>query len=210
MAQIVLAPIDTPEREGQKLYLPVAANTHLYPGTLIALSGDQFATYAQDVAGLKVIGRCEFDVDNSADNSGGALSVTVKKGCFQFQNSTRSAGAYALTADNIGQLVYVENEQTVQLAAGSTNKIVAGLFIGFDPDTGLPYIDTRRASVSDQFTPSQNSITDDSTGTAAAPVAGVRTIAAVTSYATAANAIADLAAELNLVKADIAAIKALL
>jgi hypothetical protein len=65
-------------------------------------------------------------------------------------------------------------------------------------------------SVGDGYTQTQSTIADNSTGTPAAPVSGVRTIAAVTSYATAANAVADIAAELNLIHADIAAIKNLL
>ena len=53
----------------------------------------------------------------------------------------------------------------------------------------------------------QNTLTN-TTGTAATPSGGGRTLATISDTATAANAIAGLAAELNLVKADIAALLA--
>ncbi len=90
---------------------------------------------------------------------------------------------------------------------------VAGDTIEFDPQ---PMI-VRYGAAAGTVTQTQNSITDSSGGTAATPSAGVRTIAAVTAASTdtsaarlttTANAIADLAAELNLVKADIAALNA--
>jgi hypothetical protein len=213
MSQNVLQSIDTPERAGEFLYLPVAALTHLYAGTLVALNSSGFASYATDASGLQVVGRAEYDVDNSADATGGALSVKVRRGVFKYDNSSRSSAAYALAAANIGQICYVEDEQTVQVAAGSSHKIIAGVFLGLDTD-GKAWIDTRLAlyesAESLAFTPTQDSITDDSGGTAPTPSAGVLTIAAVSSTAAAANAIAGLIAELNKVKTDIAALKALL
>lgn len=51
----------------------------------------------------------------------------------------------------------------------------------------------------------QNTLVN-TTGTAATPSGGTRTLTTISNTATAANAIADLAAELNLVKADLAAL----
>ena len=121
MSQVALASIDTPERLGEFLYLPIAASTHLYAGTLLALNTSTgLVTYAQDAAGLEVLGRAEYDVDNSADETGGALSIKIRRGVFRYNNSSRSSGAYALSAANVGQLCYVQDEQTVQVAAGSS------------------------------------------------------------------------------------------
>ncbi|HUB68007.1 MAG TPA: hypothetical protein VL981_11035 [Candidatus Methylacidiphilales bacterium] len=213
MSQTVLESIDTPERAGEFLYLPVAALTSLYAGTLIALNSSGFATYATDAAGLEVVGRAEYNVNNSADAIGGALSIQVRRGVFKYFNSSRSSGAYALAAGNVGQICYVQDEQTVQTAAGSTNKIIAGVFLGLDTD-GKAWIDTRLAlyesAESLAFTQTQDSITDNSGGTAPTPASGVMTIASITSTATAANAISGLIVEINKIKADVAAIKALL
>ena len=214
MSQVFTAPLNIEERTGEYVELPVAAGVHLYPGTLLALvTSTGFVTYAGDVAGQIVLGRCEEDVDNTADGVGGALTVKIKRAVFGYAPSSRSSAAYAPTEANVGQLVYVEDEGTVQVLAGSTHKIVAGLFLGLNPDTGAAMVDVRVGTFSgaaEGLALTQNAITDSSTGTPAAPVAGVRTIAAVTSVGTAANAISDLAAELNLVKADIAALKAAL
>jgi hypothetical protein len=144
MSQTVTTDLDTQERAGQVVSLPVAASVHLYAGTLLALvTSTGLVTFAGDDAGKIVVGRCELETDNTADSTGGALSVPVKRGVFAFQNSSRSSAAYALAAVNVGQLCYVENEQTVQVLAGSTNKIAAGVFLGLDPVSGLAWVDTR-------------------------------------------------------------------
>jgi len=221
MEQVFTAPLDTDERSGENLWLPVTAGAHLYPGTLLALiTSTGFVTFAQDVAGLIVLGRAESDVDNTADGVGGALSINVKRGVFAFAPSSRAAGIYAPTAENVGQLVYVENEGVVQIAAGSAHKIVAGLFLGIDPDSGAAWVDTQvgtGAGSAEAFIQSQNALAGNAGGVAAAPVAGTRTIATIVAgdaannadLQTTQNAIADLAAELILVKADIATLKLL-
>lgn len=220
MSQTVTSNLDTTERAGQVVNLPIAASVHIYAGTLLAIvTSSGFVTFAGDDAGKVVVGRAEQEVDNSLDGAGGALSVPVKRGTFLFQNSSRSSGAYALTADNVGQLCYVENEQTVQVIAGSTNKIVAGVFLGIDPTTLYAVVDTTMGMASgaaEGLALTQNAITDNSGGTAATPSAGNRTIAVIAAASTdtsaaqkvaTANAIAGLIAELALVKADLAALK---
>jgi len=220
---IVTAPIDTQIRAGEFLYAPVDALTQIWAGVLVALDqATGFLVYATDAAGLSVLGRAEYDVNNTGDSTGGALSARVGRGVFKYQNSSRSAGDYALAAANIGQLCYVENEQTVQTISGSSHKVVAGVFLGLDTDGGA-WVDTRIAlyesAESLAYTQTQDSITDNSGGTAPMPIAGVLTIAAIAAASTdtsaaqkvaTANAIAGLIAELNKVKADVAALKALL
>ena len=205
MSQVVLSPIEIAERTGYITQYPVAASTNVYTGTIGALNSAGYLTYAQDVAGgLIVAGRIESDGLNGS-GSNGAVQVNCRRGVFKYNNSSRSSAAYALGIADVGSICYVEDEQTVQNAAGSTYKVKAGRVVAIAADGGV-WVDMRITGVCD-IALSQNSITDSSTGTAAAPVAGVRTIAAVTSVGTAANAIADLAAELNLVKADLAALK---
>ena len=220
MSQVVTAPILTDERSGQTVQAPVEASTNLYAGTIGALNAAGNATFAQDIAGgLVAVGRCETDALNSS-GAAGALSVNLKRGVFKLKNSSRSGAAYALAAADVGDICFVEDEQTVQKSTGSTYKVKAGIFLGLDPDDGGAWVDMRLSGVlGDLLTATQNTLAGNTGGTAATPSAGTRTIATIvggSTDATAAglqttqNAIADLVAELNAVKADIAAIKALL
>ena len=197
--------IDTPERNGQVVNLPLAAGVLLYAGILVAVDASGNANPASDTAGLVVVGRSELHADNSY-GSAGALSSPVKRGVFAFVNDTVNP----LTAADIGQTIaYVLDNQTVT-KAGTNHQIKAGLVIDVNTSAGIVWIDTRFAgAVLPPLTLTQDSLTDDSTGTAPAPVAGVVTVAAVTSVGTAANAISALIVELNKVKADLASVKAL-
>jgi hypothetical protein len=126
-------PINTPEREGAIVSLPVAAATMLYAGTLVAIDASGNAVPAADTAGLKVLGRCEEDVVNAG--LAGAKSVRVKRGVFRFANSATSA----VDADDVGLPCYVEDDSTV--AETGDNSIVAGIVIEVGSE-GV-WIDTR-------------------------------------------------------------------
>lgn len=137
MAAATLA-IDTPERSGTMLNLPVAATTKIYAGTLVALNATGYLVSASNTAGLRVIGRAEADVDNSA-GADGDLSADVKISVFRFDNS----GANALTIADIGATAFVEDNQTV--ASTASNKVKAGRVMAIDDD-GV-WINTEHASV---------------------------------------------------------------
>lgn len=127
-------PINTPEREGAIVSLPVAAATMLYAGTLVALNAAGYAIPAADTAGLKCIGRCEEDVNNLAGLAG-ALSVRVKRGCFLLANSATAA----VDPDDVGKVCYVQDDSTV--AETSDNAVVAGIVI--EVGTAGVWVDTR-------------------------------------------------------------------
>jgi hypothetical protein len=138
----VTTPINTDERAGITINLPIEAGVHILPGVIVAKNPAGNVIYATDAAGLEVIGRAEGDVDNTAGGAG-ALSVDVKRGVFKWVNSTRNSAAYALTPQNLGQICYVENEQTLCVAAGSQYLVKAGIFLGIDPNDGGAWVDTR-------------------------------------------------------------------
>ncbi|MGC3991689.1 MAG: hypothetical protein QM796_18760 [Chthoniobacteraceae bacterium] len=146
--------INTPEPTKDFFaYVPVAASTIIYVGTLVALSGGN-AVPASDSAGLRVLGRCEgqsevyndnlagTDANNSTGNAGD-VKINVKRGAFAFNNST----ADAVDTTCLGRIVYVEDDNTVN-KTGGTNKVKAGLFLGFHlGDATLPIVDTRFAGL---------------------------------------------------------------
>lgn len=127
--------IDTDERPGETVALPVLAATTIYGGTLVAIDANGWAVPASDTANLKVVGRAEETVDNSA-GANGDLKINVKKGVFRFSNSGTSAVAQA----NVGAACVVEDDNTV--AMDTTNDIPAGLVV--EVDANGVWVDTRR------------------------------------------------------------------
>lgn len=150
------AAIITDERSGSGIGYPVAAATTIYAGTLVALDTSGNLVNASDAASLRVIGRAEQDVDNSA-GSAGDLTAVVKRGVFRYANSSTAA----VDADDKGKLCFVEDNQTV--AETSTHKCKAGLVVDVDADGTGVWVDTTYAHLATV------AVTDGTTnGTAAA------------------------------------------
>ncbi len=120
----------TPYKDGEIITVPVAAATLIEAGKMVARNASGYAVEAADTAGLVVLGRAEARVDNSA-GSDGDLSVNVRrKKAFKFKNSATAA----VTIASVGSSVYVEDDETVALASGPTNDIVAGKCLGVESD----------------------------------------------------------------------------
>lgn len=127
---------NAPEKPtGQHLLVPLAAATTILAGQLVARNAAGNAVLADDAAGLIVLGRAEHDADNSA-GSAAAISIGVKRGCFQYTNSATNA----VDKTHVGRVCYIEDEVTVADSAG-TNSIVAGIVVEVD-DNGV-WVDTR-------------------------------------------------------------------
>ena len=101
-----------------------AAGT-IYAGGLVCANSNGAAVAAADTAGLKVIGIAEQTVASGE-------TVIVRRGVFALANDTNAP----VTAASIGKLVYILDDQTVTIAGGATNDVVAGLFLGFEAATG--------------------------------------------------------------------------
>ncbi len=93
-------------------------------GVMLALDATPEIVNAADAAGLKVIGRCPDEIDNSADGKMGNADL----GCFKWENDASNPVV-------IGETVaYVKDNQTVCATGGSTYKVVAGLVIAVESD----------------------------------------------------------------------------
>ena len=87
----------------------------IYTGAMVALNADGKAVPASDSASLTVAGICQGHGDDG--------SVMIRSGVFQLENGT---GSDALSASDIGKIVYVLDDQTVG-KTGGTHKIAAGI-----------------------------------------------------------------------------------
>jgi hypothetical protein len=108
--------------------MPVAASTTIYQGTLVALTLLGYLVPASADPTLRVIGRAEEYVDNSA-GSAGAKKCRASRGIFGFANSS---GTGAIVDLDVGRFVYAVDDSTVS----RTNPI------GQYPKGAIPYSGT--------------------------------------------------------------------
>lgn len=89
--------------------MPVAAATHIYQGTLVALNLSGYLVPASADPSLYVVGVATEEADNSA-GAAAAITCKVERGTFSFTNSSSTS---ALSAVHIGQVCYAADDQTV-------------------------------------------------------------------------------------------------
>lgn len=111
----------------------VAAATTIYAGAIVCTDAAGNAVSGASATAVKVWGRCEGDAVNPG--AAGAIFVTVRPGVYAYNNS---AGGDALAAADIGNLVYLVDDNVVAKTAGA-GRIVAGMLYGFNND-GRPFV----------------------------------------------------------------------
>jgi hypothetical protein len=122
--------------------LPVAANTNIYEGGMVALSGSgssAVAVPASANAALKVVGIALADQLNNPGVAG-ALSVDAKVGFFLMNNSSTDPVAIG----DIGATVYAQDDNTISKtgapASGSPTQPVAGTLFNIDAASGAAWV----------------------------------------------------------------------
>lgn len=111
-------------RDGDVVGYPVEAGKIIYLGALVGLNAARYAEPAADAAGMRFAGvathsRC----DNSAGADGDATVVVYRRGLH------RLAIATAVTQADVGKNVYAVDDQTVDLAAATTNDVWIGTIV---------------------------------------------------------------------------------
>ncbi|MBI4822657.1 MAG: hypothetical protein HY805_00275 [Nitrospirae bacterium] len=116
----------TPYREDITYSIGVAGASKIFAGSIVAINSSGYAVPASDTAGLRVIGRAEEQVDNSA-GANGDKSVLVRKGVYKVASS-------GLTIADVGKVALVSDDQTISIL-DTTNNIVAGVIEAIDSAT---------------------------------------------------------------------------
>lgn len=119
-------PMRAPERE---IILKVAAATTIYAGAMVAVNATGYAVPASDTAGLTVIGRASCMADNSA-GADGDMVLEVLKAVYKY----KTEGGSACDLADVGQDVFVLDDNTVVKTAGAVNAVVAGKCDEIDDD----------------------------------------------------------------------------
>jgi len=103
---------DTAYQVGDEIALPVAASEVIYLGGLVCLNTSGYAVAAANTAGLLFMGVAAEQADNSAGSNGDVSVRVMRKGIHQFV-------AAGLAITDVGQPVYVTDDQTVSMSPGS-------------------------------------------------------------------------------------------
>lgn len=121
--------IITEYRDGILIPVPLAAAAIVLMGTFAVVGADGYAISSQDVgaADQTCLGIWENDAENH-DAAGAVHGVVRRNKHFLVANSATDPVAQA----DIGQLVYIADNQTIAKTDNSGVLPVAGTFMGFD------------------------------------------------------------------------------
>lgn len=117
----------TQKRDGEEFNRPVAAATKIFAGSLVALNAAGYLVPGSVSTTLKVQGRAEEYVDNSAGGNGDA-TCKVRRGVFLYNND----GTVALA--DVTKTAYIVDDQTVADNDGSSARSAAGVIEDVDSD----------------------------------------------------------------------------
>lgn len=122
--------IVTEMRDGELMPVLLKAGATVLEGTLAVVNADGYAVDNASVGGVGLI--CLGIWDNSASNVGGldgdVLALVRRKKQFLLANFATDP----VTQASLGDVVYVEDNQTVRKTDGTGSRSIAGRFMGFD------------------------------------------------------------------------------
>lgn len=121
---------NTLRRNGDQVEPPVAANTRIYGGSMVAINAAGFAVSGATSTTLKAAGVAECRADNST-GAAGDIRVRLRKGAHRFGNS---AAADAIALADIGSVCYMVDDQTVAKTNGTNTRSAAGTVFDVDAD----------------------------------------------------------------------------
>jgi hypothetical protein len=125
-------------REGVDHPYPVAGSQIIYGNAFVCANATGFAVPGSDTAGLLFVGVGKQHVDNS-DGADGDLQVVVRR-----KHVHKVKIVSTITQANVGDKVYLVDDDTMDLAAGVTNSIYGGIIVGFI-DGNIAWVDIEPA-----------------------------------------------------------------
>jgi len=125
-------------QDGVEKDFSVAASEKIFGGALTCVNAAGYALEGSDTAGLIFQGIAMEQKDNSLGSNGDLSIVLRRRGLVKVIMGT------AITIANVGDNVFLVDDQTVDLTANVTNKIFCGIIAGYI-DTTHAWIDIEPA-----------------------------------------------------------------
>jgi len=124
--------------EGVELPFEIYRATEIFGGSYVCVRADGYATPGNDAAGLIFEGVAVEHVDNSLGDDGDKVVVLRRRGLVKATLGT------AITIANVGDSVYLVDDQTVDVVGNTTHDIFCGI-IAMYIDTTHAWIDIEPA-----------------------------------------------------------------
>ena len=121
---------NTPMRGGELIPVPVAANTKIFAGALVAANATGFCVPGSVATTLTYLGRAESLVDNTGGVDGAKIIMVRRHKAFKFANYATDA----VTQAEFGKSCYIVDDQTVAKTNGTNTRSAAGKVVGVDND----------------------------------------------------------------------------
>jgi len=125
-------------QEGNELDFPVAASQTIYAGALVCVNANGYALPGADTANLIFQGIALEQKDNSSGSNGDLDVVLQRRGLIKVILDT------AISQANVGDNVFLVDDQTVDLTANVDNNIFCGIIAQYIDSTHA-YIDIEPA-----------------------------------------------------------------
>ncbi len=121
----------TEYKEGVEIPQPVAGGSRIFAGALTCTNAAGYLVPASDAAGLIFQGIARQHVDNTGGNNGDETCLVRRK-----PTLARMTLGHAITRANIGDNVFVVDDETVDLVSNVTYGILAGTIAEYIDATG--------------------------------------------------------------------------
>ena len=121
---------NTEMKDGELISVPIAANTVIFGGSLVAVNASGYLVPGAVATTLTYLGRAEGYVSNNP-GANGAKSVNVRRRkMFKWKNY---ASDLVVQAD-LGKTCYIYDDETVAKTNGSATRSAAGTVLAIDSD----------------------------------------------------------------------------
>lgn len=122
MADITARKASTDRQDGEVYHFQMGAE-QIFEGALVAINAAGYAVNAGDDASTVVVGVADNSVDNSGGSAGDKEVLVRRTGVFTFN------AAHTAAQTDVNNLAMASDNQTVDLAANTTNDIVVGRIV---------------------------------------------------------------------------------
>src|SRR5687767_11128233 len=119
---------DARRKEGDVVRYAVEAGEHIYKGALCMLDTDGYLQVGADTASKIFAGVSYEESDNSSGADGATYCRVYKSGTFEF-NASSAAQSW------VGLTVYIVDDNTIALAATTTNDVAVGKVVEYISST---------------------------------------------------------------------------
>lgn len=121
---------NTPYRERKIVVFPVATGVKIFAGALVALNANGYLVPGGVSTTLRYQGRAEDFCDNTGGGDGAKTVAVRRNEAFKYANAAADPVAQA----DVGNTVFIVDDQTVAKTNGVNTRSAAGKLLGVDVD----------------------------------------------------------------------------